>query len=66
MVQAGFFELALNAFLKVQLESFHVKEPYLGHDTYLRIDYALKQCYNDAQAHTFVPKNETTCADEVS
>ncbi|XP_035710524.1 uncharacterized protein LOC118436467 [Folsomia candida] len=59
-VKAEFFELALNSFLKVQLESFHVKEPYISHAVFVRIEYALKNCLAAAKAHVFGQDTNST------
>jgi hypothetical protein len=62
-VKPEFFDLALNSFLKVQLESFHIKEPYIQHNVWIRINYALQNCYNNAKPHSFISLDEnSTCS----
>ncbi|CAL8085385.1 unnamed protein product [Orchesella dallaii] len=52
-VSEDYLDLALNAFVNLQLETFHIKEPYIGYSAYRRIELAMEKCLKKADPHTF-------------
>lgn len=54
MVNPDFFDLALNSFINLQLETYHIKEPYIGYSAFKRIEQAMGRCLKDASPHLFV------------
>ncbi|CAL8077225.1 unnamed protein product [Orchesella dallaii] len=56
-VSADFIDLALNVFVNLQLEVYHIHEPYLGYSAYRRIEMAMKRCLAKAEPHVFLNNN---------
>jgi len=53
VINEDFLDLALNAFVNLQLETYHIKEPYIGYSAYRRIEQAMIKCLQKANPHVF-------------
>jgi len=54
VVNPDYLKLAFNAFTNIQVQSYHVKEPYLSQPAYLRILDALNGCLLAGKHYNFV------------
>jgi hypothetical protein len=63
-VTPSFYTMAVNSFVYLQMEKFHLKETYLSYPAFLRIQSALETCSEDAQPHIFYRKSNTTNLNE--
>lgn len=58
-MNGDYFDLALNSFINLQMETYHVKEPYISYSSFKRIEYAMTRCLQRANPHVFVLPNIT-------
>jgi hypothetical protein len=58
--------MAIEAFISIQVNTLHVKEPFLAHPSYLRILKALDACLGASTPHIFLNEDNTTTASATS